>query len=201
MQNTIREAFVNRVAELVSAARFGHPSDPATQIAPISTGPQLDKVEAYVAIAKDEGARLVCGGERAIVPDWPNGLFYKPTIFADVNNSMRIAQEEVFGPVLAVIGFDTEEEAVAIANDTRYGLAAGVWTSSMHRALTMADRIRAGTVWVNNYRMTSTTSPFGGFKMSGVGREGGIAGMREYLEVKSVWISTAPEFPNPFVRR
>ncbi|MFO1281875.1 MAG: aldehyde dehydrogenase [Burkholderiales bacterium] len=201
VQNSVREEFVRRLAAFVSSARFGHPADPATQIAPISTRPQLDKIESYVAIAKAEGARLVCGGERASVPGWPDGLFYRPTVFADVDNRMRIAQEEVFGPVLAVIGFDTEDEAVAIANDTRFGLAAGVWTASMRRALAMADRIRAGTVWVNNYRMTSTTSPFGGFKMSGLGREGGIAGLREYLEIKSVWISTAPEFPNPFVRR
>ncbi|MEP7330120.1 MAG: aldehyde dehydrogenase family protein, partial [Betaproteobacteria bacterium] len=119
----------------------------------------------------------------------------------DVQNNMRIAQEEVFGPVLSVIRFDTEEDAIRIANDTQFGLAAGIWTSSLRRALVMADRVRAGTVWVNNYRMTSTTSPFGGFKMSGTGREGGIAGMREYLEIKSVWISTDTEFPNPFVRR
>jgi aldehyde dehydrogenase (NAD+) len=201
VQNTIREEFVQRLVDFIATARFGHPSDPETQIAPISTRPQLEKIRAYVEIAKQEGARLVAGGEPATVPGWPNGLFYKPTIFTDVQNHMRIAQEEVFGPVLSVIGFDTEDDAVRIANDTQFGLAAGVWTTSLRRALTMADRIRAGTVWVNNYRMTSTTSPFGGFKMSGTGREGGIAGMREYLEVKSVWISTATEFPNPFVRR
>jgi aldehyde dehydrogenase (NAD+) len=201
VQNTVREAFVRRLVDFVSAARFGHPSDPATQIAPISTKPQMEKIERYVAIARAEGARLACGGERASVPGWPRGLFYQPTIFVDVANDMRIAQEEVFGPVLAVIGFDTEDEAVAIANDTRFGLAAGVWTASMRRALAMADRIRAGTVWINNYRMTSTTSPFGGFKMSGQGREGGLAGIREFLEVKSVWVSTATEFPDPFVRR
>ena len=114
---------------------------------------------------------------------------------------MRIAQEEVFGPVLSVIRFKDEDEAVRIANDTQFGLAAGIWTQSMRRALTMANRVRAGTVWVNNYRSTSTTSPFGGFKMSGVGREGGIAGIREYMETKSVWISTATDIPNPFIRR
>ena len=161
----------------------------------------MEKIKAYVEIAKAEGARLVTGGKPAHVPDWPNGLFFEPTIFVDVDNRMRIAQEEVFGPVLCVIRFDTEEDAVRIANDTQFGLAAGVWTTSLRRAFTMADRIRAGTVWINNYRSTSTTSPFGGFKMSGVGREGGIAGMREYLEIKSVWVSTAVDIPNPFVRR
>ena len=201
VQSTIHDEFVGRLVDFIKDARFGHPSDPATQIAPISTRPQLEKIKSYVEIAKAEGARLVAGGEPASVPGWPNGLFFKPTIFVDVRNHMRIAQEEVFGPVLSVLRFDDEDDAVRIANDTQFGLAAGVWTTSLRRALTMADRIRAGTIWINNYRMTSTTSPFGGFKMSGIGREGGIAGMREYLEVKSVWLSTATEIPNPFVRR
>ncbi len=201
VQSSIHDVFVAKLLDFIKDVRFGHPADAATQIAPISTRPQLEKIKSYVAIAKADGARLVAGGEPASVPGWPNGLFFKPTIFVDVQNHMRIAQEEVFGPVLSVIRFDTEEDAIRIANDTQFGLAAGVWTGSLRRALTMADRIRAGTVWVNNYRMTSTTSPFGGFKMSGMGREGGIAGMREYLEVKSVWISTHTEFPNPFVRR
>ena len=201
VQSTVYDEFVGKLLDFIKDVRFGHPSDPATQIAPISTQPQMEKIKSYVEIAKAEGARLVAGGEPASVPGWPKGLFYKPTVFVDVDNRMRIAQEEVFGPVLAVIRFDTEDDAVRIANDTQFGLAAGVWTTSLRRALAMADRIRAGTIWVNNYRMTSTTSPFGGFKMSGIGREGGIAGMREYLEVKSVWISTATEIPNPFVRR
>ena len=201
VQDTIHDAFLARLVEFIKDVRFGHPSDPATQVAPISTAPQLEKIKSYVKIAQAEGARLVAGGKPKAVAGWPNGLFFEPTIFADVRNDMRIAQEEVFGPVLSVIRFDGEEDAIRIANDSQFGLAAGVWTASMRRALTMADRLRAGTVWVNNYRMTSTTSPFGGFKMSGTGREGGIAGMREYLEVKSVWISTDTEFPNPFVRR
>ena len=201
VQRSIHDAFVARLLAFIEDVRFGHPSDPATQIAPISTRPQLDKIRKYVEIAKGEGARLVAGGREAKVPGWPNGLFYEPTVFVDVDNRMRIAQEEVFGPVLCVIRFDDDDDAVRIANDIRFGLAAGIWTQSMPRALTMADRIRAGTIWVNNYRMTSTTSPFGGFKMSGTGREGGMAGMREYLELKSVWLSTGVTFPNPFVRR
>lgn len=201
VQETIHDAFLERLRAFVADVRFGHPADPQTQIAPISTRPQMEKIRAYVDIARREGARLVVGGEPASVPGYPNGLFYRPTIFADVRNDMRIAQEEVFGPVLAVIRFRDEDDAVRIANDTQFGLAAGVWTQSMRRALAMADRVRAGTVWVNNYRSTSTTSPFGGFKMSGIGREGGIAGIREYMEVKSVWISTALEIPNPFIRR
>ena len=201
VQESIHDDFVERLKHFIADVRFGHPSDPLTQIAPISTRPQLEKIKFYVDLAKRQGARLVAGGEVATVPGYPNGLFYRPTIFADVTNDMRIAQEEVFGPVLSVIKFKTEDDAVRIANDTKFGLAAGVWTQSMRRSLLMADRIRAGTIWVNNYRSTSTTSPFGGFKMSGIGREGGIAGIREYMETKSVWISTATDIPNPFIRR
>ncbi len=201
VQENIHDDFVERLKRFIADVRFGHPSDPQTQIAPISTRPQLEKIKFYVELAMSQGARLVTGGEEAKVPGYPKGLFYKPTIFADVTNDMRIAQEEVFGPVLSIIKFKTEDDAVRIANDTKFGLAAGVWTQSMRRSLLMADRIRAGTIWVNNYRSTSTTSPFGGFKMSGIGREGGIAGIREYMEIKSVWISTATDIPNPFIRR
>ena len=114
---------------------------------------------------------------------------------------MRIAQEEIFGPVLSVIPFDDEKEAIAIANDTIYGLAAGVWTQSIRRAFLMSERLRAGTVWVNTYRAVSFMSPFGGYKRSGVGRENGKDAIYEYLQQKSVWISTATEVPNPFVLR
>ena len=114
---------------------------------------------------------------------------------------MRIAQEEVFGPVLAVIPFDDEEDAIRIGNDVAYGLAAGVWTRSLHRAMVMTDRLKAGTVWVNNYRATSFTSPFGGYKQSGIGRESGVEAIKEYLETKCVMISTNLDVPNPFIRR
>ncbi len=201
LQDSIHDAFLERLISFIAEVRFGPPSDPATQIAPISTRPQFEKIKAYVAIAKAEGARLVAGGAPACVEDYPNGLFFQPTIFADVQNSMRIAREEVFGPVLSILRFKDEEDAIRIANDTEFGLAAGIWTTSLRRAIVMADKVRAGTVWVNNYRSTSTTSPFGGFKMSGIGREGGIAGMREYMEIKSVWLSTALDIANPFIRR
>ena len=125
----------------------------------------------------------------------------EPTIFADVTNDMRIAQEEVFGPVLSVLRFKDEDDALRIGNDIRFGLAAGVWTSSLHRAMYMTERLKAGTVWVNNYRSTSYTTPFGGFKHSGIGREGGVDAVREYMEAKSVWISTELKMPNPFVRK
>ena len=114
---------------------------------------------------------------------------------------MRIAQEEVFGPVLSVMKFRDEDEAIAIGNDIRFGLAAGVWTQSLHRAMKMSDKLKAGTVWVNNYRSTSFTTPFGGFKDSGLGREGGVEAVKEFLEAKSVWVSTDLEMPDPFIRK
>ena len=127
--------------------------------------------------------------------------FVEPTIFGGVTNDMRIAQEEVFGPVLSIIRFDTDEEAIAIANDIAFGLAAGVWTQSINRAIKVSNAIRAGTIWVNTYRAVSFLSPFGGYKQSGLGRENGIEAIREYLQTKSVWISTAADVPNPFVMR
>jgi aldehyde dehydrogenase (NAD+) len=118
------------------------------------------------------------------------GQFVEPTIFVDVTNDMRIAQEEVFGPVLSVLKFKDEEDAIRIGNDIRFGLAAGVWTQSLHRAMLMSERLKAGTVWINNYRQSSYTTPFGGVKHSGIGREGGVEAVKEYMEAKSVWMSS-----------
>jgi aldehyde dehydrogenase (NAD+) len=143
----------------------------------------------------------VLGGARAERPECGSGWFVEPTIFEGVTNRMRIAQEEVFGPVLAVIPFTDEDDAIAIGNDVVYGLAAGVWTESMRRALNMADKLQAGTVWINTYRAVSYLSPFGGYKRSGIGRESGQEMIKEYLQVKSVWISTAKDVPNPFIQR
>jgi aldehyde dehydrogenase (NAD+) len=144
----------------------------------------------------------VLGGAKATRPECGDGWFVEPTIFTGVKNTMRIAQEEVFGPVLSVIPFDGEDEAVAIGNDVVYGLAAGVWTQNLGRAIRMAERLQAGTVWVNTYRAVSYMSPFGGYKQSGIGRESGQAMIKEYLQQKSVWIETTnAEAPNPFVLR
>jgi aldehyde dehydrogenase (NAD+) len=201
VQRTVHDRFVEKLAAFVKSARMGNPMSPDTQIGPIANPPQLQKILKYIEIAKDEGARLVLGGARGSSPECGDGWFVEPTIFAGVNNSMRIAQEEVFGPVLAIIPFEDEEEAIAIGNDVVYGLAAGVWTQSIRRALKMADRLQAGTVWINTYRANSYMSPFGGYKQSGFGREGGQEMIKEYLQMKSVWISTATDVPNPFVQR
>ena len=201
VQARVHDQFVDRLVALAKTAQMGDPMLPQTQVGPVTTRPQFEKILDYLTIAKGEGAEAALGGSRAARPQCGNGWFVEPTIFTNVNNQMRIAQEEVFGPVLAVIPFDDEEEAIAIANDVVYGLAAGVWTESMKRAFTMSERLQAGTVWVNTYRAVSYLSPFGGYKRSGLGRESGQEMIKEYLQVKSVWISHAATVPNPFVLR
>jgi aldehyde dehydrogenase (NAD+) len=199
VQESIHDAFVGRLIDFVKTAKLGDPALPDTQIGPVSTRPQFDKIMSYIELAKSEGARCVLGGRAR--PDLGSGQFVEPTIFTGVDNSMRIAQEEVFGPVLSVIPFKDEADAIRIGNDIRFGLAAAVWTRSLHRAMLLTEKLKAGTVWVNNYRATSFTSPFGGFKDSGIGRESGSEAIKEYLETKSVWISTDLDVPNPFIRR
>jgi acyl-CoA reductase-like NAD-dependent aldehyde dehydrogenase len=168
---------------------------------PITTRPQYTKVLDYIDIAQREGAQLVLGGGPSERPECGDGWFVEPTIFTGVDNGMRIAQEKVFGPVLAVVPFKDEDDAVAIANDSRYGLGAGVWTSDIGRAFRVSQQIRSGTVWVNTYRAVSYLAPFGGFKSSGIGRENGIGAIEEYLETKTVWINTGAPTGNPFVIR
>jgi (Z)-2-((N-methylformamido)methylene)-5-hydroxybutyrolactone dehydrogenase len=197
----IHNEFVDRLVALGRTARMGDPLLDTTQVGPVTTRPQYKKVLDYIDVAQTEGATCVLGGSAATRPECGNGWFVEPTVFTDVKPTMRIAQEEVFGPVLSIIPFDDEEEAVAIANDTQYGLAAGVWTQSIKTAFTMSRRLEAGTVWINTYRATSYLSPFGGYKRSGIGRESGLSAIREYLQEKSVWIDTVGEVPNPFVMR
>jgi aldehyde dehydrogenase (NAD+) len=201
VQRSIHDEFVDRLVSFVSKARVGNPRDPATNIGPITTPPQVEKILSYVEIAKGEGARCAFGGKRATVEGFPNGLYVEPTIFTGVNNQMRIAREEVFGPVLSVIPFDTVDEAIEIANDTDYGLAAGIWTRDLEKAVMLPRRLTAGTVWVNAYRMVSFMAPFGGFKASGVGRENGQRTIYEYLEAKSVFVNPGKGVPDPFLMR
>ena len=202
VQRSIRDRFTEKLITLASAIRLGDPMDPATNVGPIATPPQFEKVLNYIEIAKQDGARCVLGGKRAVGQGLTEGHFVEPTIFTDVRNDMRIAQEEVFGPLLSIIAFDTEDDAIRIANDVAYGLVAGVWTTSMDRAFRMSKALKVGTVWINTYRTYSYMVPFGGVKRSGIGRESGAEAINEYLETKSVFISTASSAPvNAFVTR
>ncbi len=201
LQRTIHDPFVERLVEVARNARIGDPMSPDTHVGPVTTEPQYRKVLDYIAIAKAEGAECVLGGGPYTGPGAKGTQFVEPTIFTGVDNRMRIAQEEVFGPVLSVIPFDTEADAVRIGNDVNFGLAAGVWTRDIGRAIRMSEKLRVGTVWVNTYRAVSYTSPFGGYKRSGLGRESGLEAIKQYLQVKSVWIAQEPSAGNPFVLR
>ncbi|CAO3430052.1 aldehyde dehydrogenase [Azospirillum endophyticum] len=201
VHESIHDAVVEKVLALARSARMGDPMDLATQVGPVTTRTQYAHIQSCIDMARDEGAKLVLGGGPADRAECGDGWFIEPTIFTDVNNRMRIAREEVFGPVLSVIPFSDDEEAYTIANDSPYGLASGVWTTSMKRALTAANRLRTGSIWINTYRAVSFMAPFGGFKRSGIGRENGRHAIEDYLETKTVWMSIADEMPNPFVMR
>jgi len=201
LQETIHDRFVEKLTAMAGSAKLGDPSLPTTQVGPVTTPPQYQKILGYIDIAKGEGATCVLGGGPASAAEGGGAYFVKPTIFTGVDNKMRIAQEEVFGPVLSVIKFKDEEDAVRIANDIAYGLGAGVWTQSVKRAHGMARRIKAGTVWVNTYRAVSFLMPFGGYKASGLGRENGIEAIDGYLQTKSVWINNGAGGGNPFIMK
>lgn len=202
VQNSILESFTERLVASARSIKLGDPMEPSTQMGPMSTTPQYQKVLDYIKIAHEDGARCVLGGKPASGPGIQGGQFVEPTIFVGVSNTMRIAREEVFGPVLSVIGFEDEAEAIAIANDTPYGLAAGVWTRDTGRVFRMAKALDVGTVWGNTYRTYSYMMPFGGMKKSGIGREMGIEAVEEFLETKSVMVSIADAAPqNNFIPR
>ena len=189
VQKGLKAKFLERLAARSNAILLGDPLDEATQMGPLVSAAQLDKVLAYIETAKAEGATLVCGGGRAALN---NGYYVQPTVFADVTDAMTIAREEVFGPVMAVLDFDTEAEAVARANDTEFGLAAGVFTADITRAHRVISALQAGTCWINAYNLTPVEAPFGGAKSSGVGRENGHAAVEHYSQVKSVYVGMGP---------
>lgn len=201
VHRSIAGELVDRVVEGSRTIRMGDPMEATTQLGPISNRPQFERVMGLLDVARAEGAEVRLGGGRSTLAECGDGLFVEPTVLTGVSNDMRIAREEVFGPVLSVIPFDDDDEAVAIANDSMFGLAAGVWTQDYRRMLHMAERLQAGTVWINTYRAVSYLSPFGGYKRSGLGREMGPDAIRAYLQTKSVWISTAEQQPSPFVIR
>lgn len=201
VHRSIADDFLERVLQLARSARMGDPMLSTTQIGPVTTRQQLNRILGCIDGAKAQGAHCVLGGRRASQPECGNGWFVEPTVFTNVSPEMRIAQEEVFGPVLAVMPFDSEEQALSLANGTEYGLAAGLWTRDVTRAHRMAQLLEAGSVWVNTYRTSAPMSPFGGYKRSGLGREGGADAIKDYLQVKSIWIDLNEQYPSPFVMR
>ncbi len=197
LHEAVHDAFLEKLGAALAGLKMGDPGDAATQLGPIANRPQFEKIIAYLDIAREEGARALIGGARSMRPGTADGYFVEPTVFSGVTPAMRITREEIFGPVLAALRFATDEEAVALANDSPYGLAAGVWTQNLRRAHRVAQRLQAGTVYVNTYRAVSVTSPAGGYKCSGIGRENGAEMIKDYLQTKSVWVSTAEKIPNP----
>jgi len=187
VEERVHDEFVEKLVERAKGLKVGDPLDKATRMGPVVSKQQLETVMSYIEAGKREGARLAAGGDRAPVGNG-RGYFLQPTIFTGVSGSMKIAREEIFGPVLSVIPFKSVEEGIARGNETFYGLAAAVWTRDVAKALRAARAIRAGTVWVNAYNLYDAALPFGGFKESGFGRELGQAGMDLYTEVKSVWV-------------
>jgi aldehyde dehydrogenase (NAD+) len=184
----IHDEFVARLAAYAAGLRIGNGIDPETEIGPLISPRQLQRVEGYLRAGSEEGARLVVGGTRLSQGALAAGNFVAPTVFAGVSDTMRIAREEIFGPVISALPFDTLDEVVRRANDTPYGLAAGVFTRDLATAHQLSRRLQAGSVWVNTYHAIDPAVPFGGYKMSGYGREGGTDHLDEYLNTKGVFI-------------
>ncbi|RZV40927.1 MAG: aldehyde dehydrogenase, partial [Acidimicrobiales bacterium] len=200
VQSGVYDAFLDAVVERAEQIRIGDPLEAETQIGPLATKGQRDNIEAVVAESIEQGAELKTGGKRPAGFD--HGNYYEPTILACPDQSIRSTQVELFGPVMSVIKFDTEDEAIALANDTSFGLGSGIFTENLSRAHRVSAKIHSGIVWVNTYRAISPISPFGGFGNSGYGREAGVDAVEDYIRTKSVWINTSSEpMTNPFVIR
>lgn len=198
VQEAVHDEVVERLSEKAESIKLGNPLDEETEMGPVAFEQQLEKIKGYVSLGQEEGAELVCGGKPPEDPELQDGYFIEPTIIAGVDNQMTVAQEEIFGPVLSLISAGSEEEIIEQANDTPYGLAAGIWTRDLQRAHRIAHAIKAGTVWINSYRTLSFNTPFGGYKMSGLGRENGLESLKEYTQMKSVWVELSGETRDPF---
>ncbi|WP_136658554.1 betaine-aldehyde dehydrogenase [Nitratireductor sp. XY-223] len=192
VQRGCMDAFMDKLITRTEAIRIGDPQDEATQMGPLVSAAQRDKVMDYIEIGKAEGARLATGGNRLTLQGMENGFFVEPTVFADVTDDMRIAREEIFGPVMSVLAFDEEDEVIARANDTEFGLSAGVFTSDLSRGHRVIADIKAGSCWINTYNLAPVEAPFGGYKRSGVGRENSRAAIEYYSQIKSVYVASGP---------
>lgn len=198
VEDEIHDWFVDQLVERVKKIKLGDGFNEQTQSGPMISAEQLQKVESYVEIGKKEGAKLLIGGKRPENPELANGFFYLPTIFTDCTANMRIVQEEIFGPVLTVERFSSEKEVIELANDTIYGLAGAVWSNDIRKAERVADQLRMGTVWINDFHPYFAQAPWGGYKQSGIGRELGKTGLEEYTEIKHIYQNTKPEPLNWF---
>ena len=198
VQRGVYERMVDGLAQRAAQIRMGDPRLAETEMGTAANEPQFNKILSFIEAAKGDGARLVAGGGRAEGPGLEKGFFIQPTIFADVRNNMKVAAEEIFGPVLSIIPFTDEEEAVQIANDTPYGLASGVWSENISRCMRMMRAIKSGVVWVNTYRVAAPQAPFGGMKESGFGRVRGEAGILEFTQTKNVFIDFSGDKRDPF---
>lgn len=196
VHESITSDLVDQLVDRAESITLGDPMDPETEMGPVAFPAQAEMIDGYLEVATDEGATVATGGDRAEA--LPGECFIQPTVLTDVDNEMRVAREEIFGPVVSLIAFEDEAEAIDIANDTPFGLAAGVWTEDLRQAQRVASAIEAGTIWVNEYRTLSYKAPFGGYNASGLGRENGEEGLDAYLQTKTVWIDQSGEVTDPF---